>query len=75
MMGTGYFLKIAKINLNKKNQSVLLVKISSRKTQKVRQFLVGDKLTSRVEIEPGLEPGLRAWTRARTPFRTFLIFL
>ena len=38
MLGTGYFLKIAKINLNKKNQSVLILKISSRKTQKIANF-------------------------------------
>ena len=38
MLGTGYFLKIAKINLNKKNQSVLIIKISSRKTQKIAKF-------------------------------------
>ena len=40
MLGTGYFLRIPKINLNKKNQSVLIVKISSRKTQKNRHFFV-----------------------------------
>ena len=34
MLGTGYFLKIAKIN-SKQNQSVLIGKISSRKTQKI----------------------------------------
>ena len=34
MLGTGYFLKIAKIN-SKQNQSVLIRKISSRKTQKI----------------------------------------
>ena len=38
MLGTGYFLTIAKINLNKKNQSVLIAKISSRKTQKIANF-------------------------------------
>ena len=38
MLGTGYFLKTAKINLNKKNQSVLIVKISSRKKQKIANF-------------------------------------
>ena len=38
MLGTRYFLKIAKINRNKKNQSVLIVKISSRKTQKIANF-------------------------------------
>ena len=38
MLGTGYFLKIAKINLNIKNQSVLIIKISSRKTQKIAKF-------------------------------------
>ena len=38
MLGTGYFLKIANINLNKKNQSVLIVKISSRKTQEIANF-------------------------------------
>ena len=38
MLGAGYFLKISKINLNKKNQSVLIVKISSRKTQKIANF-------------------------------------
>ena len=38
MLGTGYFLKIANINLDKKNQSVLIVKISSRKTQKIASF-------------------------------------
>ena len=38
MLGTGYFLKIANFNLNKKNQSVLIVKISSRKTQKIANF-------------------------------------
>ena len=38
MLGAGYFLKIPKINLNKKNQSVLIVKISSRKTQKIANF-------------------------------------
>ena len=32
MLGTAYFLKIAKI---KKNQFVLIAKISSRKTQKI----------------------------------------
>ena len=36
MLGTGYFLKIVKINfLQKKKQSVLIAKISSRKTQKI----------------------------------------
>ena len=35
MLGTGYFLKIAKINSRKKNQSVLIAKISSRKTPKI----------------------------------------
>ena len=34
-LGTGYFLKIEKINSQKKNQSVLIAKISSRKTQKI----------------------------------------
>ena len=34
MLGTGQFLKIAKIN-SKQNQSVLIRKISSRKTQKI----------------------------------------
>ena len=38
MLGTGCFLKIAKINLNKKNQSVLIVKFSSHKTQKIANF-------------------------------------
>ena len=38
MLGTGYFLKIAKINLKKKNQSVLIVKISSHKTQEIANF-------------------------------------
>ena len=38
MLGTRYFLKIAKINHYKKNQSVLIVKISSRKTQKIANF-------------------------------------
>ena len=35
MLGTGYFLKIAKINSSKKKQSVLIAKISFRKTQKI----------------------------------------
>ena len=35
MLGTGYFLKIAKINSQQKNKSVLIAKISSRKTQKI----------------------------------------
>ena len=34
MLGTGYFLKIAKIN-SQQNQSVLIGKISSRNTQKI----------------------------------------
>ena len=34
MLGTGYFLKSQKLILSKKNQSVLIAKISSRKTQK-----------------------------------------
>ena len=38
MLGAGYILKIPKINLNKKNQSVLIVKISSRKTPKIANF-------------------------------------
>ena len=33
-LGTGYFLKIEKINSQKKNQSVLIAKISSRKHKK-----------------------------------------
>ena len=33
MLGTGYFLKI--VIRSKKNQSVLIAKISSRKTQKI----------------------------------------
>ena len=35
MLATGYFLKIAKINSQQKNQSVLIAKISSHKTQKM----------------------------------------
>ena len=35
MLGTGYLLKIAKINSQLENQSVLIEKISSRKTQKI----------------------------------------
>ena len=35
MLGTGYFLKIVKINFLQKKQSVLIAKISSRKTQKI----------------------------------------
>ena len=35
MLGTGYFLKIAKINSQQINKSVLIAKISSRKTQKI----------------------------------------
>ena len=36
MLGTGYFLKIAKLIPSKKNQSVLIAKkLSSRKTQKI----------------------------------------
>ena len=34
-LGTGYFLKIAKIIPSKKNHSVQIVKISSRKTPKI----------------------------------------
>ena len=34
MLGTGYFLKMAKIVRRKKNPSVLIAKISSRKAQK-----------------------------------------
>ena len=34
MLGTGYFLKIAKLIPSKKNQSVLMAKISFRKTKK-----------------------------------------
>ena len=34
MLGTGYFLKSQKLIPSKKNQSVLIAKISSRKTQK-----------------------------------------
>ena len=34
-LGTWYFLKIAKNNSQKKNQSVLIAKISYRKTQKI----------------------------------------
>ena len=34
MLGTGYFLKIVKINFQQKNQSVPIAKISSRKTKK-----------------------------------------
>ena len=33
MLGTGYFLKI--VNIREKNQSVLIAKFSSRKTQKI----------------------------------------
>ena len=37
MLGTEYFLKIAKLNTtaSKKNQSVLITKTSSRKTKKI----------------------------------------
>ena len=35
MLGTGYFLKLQKLIPSKKNQSVLIAKISSRKTQKI----------------------------------------
>ena len=35
MLGTGYFLKSQKSIPSKKNQSVLIAKISSRKTQKI----------------------------------------
>ena len=35
MLGTGYFLKSQKLIPNKKNQSVLIAKISSHKTQKI----------------------------------------
>ena len=35
MQGNGYFINIAKLILSKKNQSVLIAKISFRKTQKI----------------------------------------
>ena len=35
MLGTGYFLKSQKLIPSKKNQSVPIAKISSRKTQKI----------------------------------------
>ena len=35
MLGTWYFLKIAKINSQQENQSLLIAKISCRKTQKI----------------------------------------
>ena len=35
MLGTGYFLKSLKLIPSKKNQSVMIAKISSRKTQKI----------------------------------------
>ena len=35
MLGTGYFLKSQKLIPSKKNQSVLIAKISSHKTQKI----------------------------------------
>ena len=35
MLGTGYLLKIAKINSSEKNQSVLIAKLSYSKTQKI----------------------------------------
>ena len=35
MLGTGYFVKIAKINSQKKKQSVIIVKIISHKTQNI----------------------------------------
>ena len=35
MLGTGHFLKSQKLITSKKNQSVLIAKISSRKTQKI----------------------------------------
>ena len=35
MLGAGYFLKIAKLIPRQKNQSVLIAKISSRKTPKI----------------------------------------
>ena len=35
MLGAGYFLKIAKLIRRQKNQSVLIAKISSRKTPKI----------------------------------------
>ena len=35
MLDTGYFLKSQKLIPSKKNQSVLIAKISSRKTQKI----------------------------------------
>ena len=35
MLGTGYFVKITKINSQQKKQSVIIIKINSRKTQNI----------------------------------------
>ena len=49
MLGTGYFLKSQKLIPSKKNQSVLIAKISSHKTQKKRQSA---KINSRKNFVP-----------------------
>ena len=51
MLGTGYFLKIAKLIPSKKNQSILIVKIVSRKTQKEKKCQCG-KINSRKNFLP-----------------------
>ena len=49
MLGTGYFMKIEKLNPGKKNQSVPIAKISSRKHKKspIRKNKLRQKFLSR----------------------------
>ena len=49
MLGTGYFLKSQKLIPSKKNQSVLIAKISSCKTQKIAN---PQKINSRKNFVP-----------------------
>ena len=52
MLGTGYFLKIEKINSQQEKPTVLIAKISSRKTQKKRKKKQCAKINSRKNFLP-----------------------
>ena len=67
MLGTGYFLKSQKLIPGKKNQSVLIAKISSRKTQKIAN--PQGKLLQKCRSRRYLKKWSVVWsTRARSLF-------
>ena len=51
MLGTGYFLKSQKLIPSKKKQSVLIAKITSRKTQKIIGVRGGPNFGSESTVE------------------------